>query len=133
MDTTGGMTIEDAMKSILVESKKGIEENRDRPNVCAAYKKMGRHALTLFDWNGSDWAKEYHNLFAEEKPRSVFNRPLQPGERICLDGVLFKVVNPPGQTRGRPRGRPLRVQKVFTCSSNPQVVYIDLDSGVSAF
>ncbi len=78
---TGEITIEDAIRSILVEIKKGMKENRDKPDVCAAYKKIGRHTLTLFDWSEIDWAKEYHNLFTEVKPRSAFNRPLQPGER----------------------------------------------------
>ena len=56
---------ETTIKTLVVEIKKELEENRDKPLVCAALKKLGRFALTQFEWSTPDWAKEYQQLFRE--------------------------------------------------------------------
>lgn len=52
-------TIQTFVKKIKME----LEENGDNPEVCAILKKIGRFALTRFEWNTPDWADEYRQLF----------------------------------------------------------------------
>lgn len=56
---------ESTIKSIVTEIKKGLKKNKDKPEVCSALKKLGRFALTLFEWSYPDWAREYEKLFKE--------------------------------------------------------------------
>lgn len=35
------------------------------PDAIRAFKKVGRYALTRFDWTAPEWAAEYEKLFEE--------------------------------------------------------------------
>ena len=57
--------IENTVGAVVGEIEKGLEENKDKPETLAALKKVGRFALTLFEWSTPDWAKKYGELFKE--------------------------------------------------------------------
>jgi hypothetical protein len=51
--------------AFVKEIEKELKANEDNPEVCKALKKIGRFALTQFDWSFPEWAREYETLFAE--------------------------------------------------------------------
>ena len=56
---------EATIQAIVAEIKKELTENQDKPDAVAALKKLGRFALTQFEWSPPDWAREYQELFRE--------------------------------------------------------------------
>jgi hypothetical protein len=56
---------EGTIQAIVAEIKNGLEENGGKPEVCVALKKLGRFALTQFEWSTPSWASEYAELFKE--------------------------------------------------------------------
>ena len=74
MSIISEIAAESTIGVIVQEIKKELEKNKDKPDVCTALKKIGRFALTKFDWSTPDWTKEYDNLFeasAEEKHQAI--------------------------------------------------------------
>jgi hypothetical protein len=59
---------EGTIQTMVREIKKELEENKGNPEVCAALKKIGRFALTQFEWVAPDWAHEYQRLFENDSP-----------------------------------------------------------------
>lgn len=59
------MATESTIRGIVIEIAKELKENKGKRKVCAAIKKIGRFALTQFDYGHPDWAKEYDELFKE--------------------------------------------------------------------
>lgn len=57
--------IEATVRSIVTEIEKGLEENKDKPEVLPVLKRMGRFALNEFEWHTPPWAKRYEQLFKE--------------------------------------------------------------------
>jgi len=58
----------------VTEIGKELEANKNHPEVCVALKKLGRFALTQFEWSLPDWARKYSELFKEETPSEVVAR-----------------------------------------------------------
>lgn len=56
---------ESVVRQMVTEIKKELEESRGKPEVCSALKKIGRFALTLFEWDTPEWAKGCEELFKE--------------------------------------------------------------------
>lgn len=56
---------EGAIQVFVGEIKNELEANRGKPEVVTALKKLGRFALTQFEWSTPDWADEYTQLFRE--------------------------------------------------------------------
>jgi len=56
--------IEVTIQVIVQEIEKELETHKDKPEVCVALKKIGRFALTKFDWEAPDWADKYDQLFS---------------------------------------------------------------------
>ena len=65
MSIISEIATESTIKVIVAEIKKELKEKKDKTDVCVALKKLGRFALTLFEWSTPDWAKEYQKLFDE--------------------------------------------------------------------
>lgn len=65
MSMLSEIAIEGIIKSAADEIKKELVLVKDKPEVCAALKKIGRFILTQFEWDTSDWAEEYTILFKE--------------------------------------------------------------------
>lgn len=57
------IAIESTVRGFVAEIKKELEANRDKPDVCVVLKRLGRHALTQFEWSAPEWAPEYTHLF----------------------------------------------------------------------
>lgn len=55
---------EGTVHQMVIEIKKELELAKTS-EVRVALKRIGRFALTLFEWSSPDWAKEYHKLFKE--------------------------------------------------------------------
>jgi len=53
------VTIRTIAAAIVTE----LESNSTNAEVCVVLKKLGRFALTQFEWDEPDWAKEYHEKF----------------------------------------------------------------------
>lgn len=53
------------IKIFVTEIKKDLAESKNKPDVCAALKKLGRFALTKFEWSIPEWEEEYQKLFKE--------------------------------------------------------------------
>ncbi|HEY4474951.1 MAG TPA: hypothetical protein VJC06_03450 [Candidatus Paceibacterota bacterium] len=49
----------------VVEIAKEIEDNKENSEALKILKKMGRFALTQFEWSTPEWAAEYDRLFSE--------------------------------------------------------------------
>lgn len=56
---------EGTIKEIVQEIERLLAALKDKPDACAALKRVGRFALTQFEWNTPDWAQRYRTLFAE--------------------------------------------------------------------
>jgi len=56
---------EDLIQVLVVEIKKELGENKDKPDALASLKKLGRFALQQFEWSTPNWTKEYEELFRE--------------------------------------------------------------------
>jgi hypothetical protein len=54
----------------------------------------------------------------------------KPGDWVCVEGVLFQVVSPP-VFRNAITSK--RFMVVYTCSTPPEKVYVDVASGQAAF
>lgn len=54
---------ETTIQAIVKEIEKELEQNKDKPEICEALKKIGRFALTQFEWSTPDWARRYEHLF----------------------------------------------------------------------
>lgn len=54
---------EATIQIIVGEIEKELRENSNKPEVCEALKKLGRFALTQFEWSMPDWAHKYEQLF----------------------------------------------------------------------
>mgnify|MGYP001558721865 FL=1 len=59
------IAIEVTIQTIVTEIKKELTENQSKSDAVVALKKLGRFALTQFEWRTPDWAKEYQKLFRE--------------------------------------------------------------------
>ncbi len=57
---------EGTIRIIVVQIKKELEISKGNHSACAALKKIGRFALTQFEWSAPDWAKEYDQLFKDD-------------------------------------------------------------------
>lgn len=80
---------ESTVREMVKQIKKELAENKDKPEVCAALKKIGRYALTLFEYSVPDWVLEYQQLFKEESPKAVFvlwDREHSKGSLDCKIG-----------------------------------------------
>ncbi len=53
--------------------EKEIKNNKENPEVLKILKKLGRFALTQFDWSTPEWTVEYDRLFAEDSDTSTPN------------------------------------------------------------
>lgn len=56
---------EGTIQVIVAEIKKEITKNKGKPDAVTALKKLGRFALTQFEWNTPEWAREYSRFFQE--------------------------------------------------------------------
>jgi hypothetical protein len=59
------ITTERNIKAFVSEIEKALNENKGKSDTCAALKKLGRFALSQFEWNSPKWAKKYERLFRE--------------------------------------------------------------------
>ena len=57
------ITTEATIQVFVKEIKKELEENKNKPEICEVLKKIGRFALTQFEWSTPDWASHYEQLF----------------------------------------------------------------------
>jgi len=53
-----------AIEAVVIEIKKVLGENKDKPDVCAALKRIGRSALDQLE-GSLDGEQEYRILFKE--------------------------------------------------------------------
>lgn len=65
MGMFSGYAREAVIEAVVAEIKRELCENGDKPEVCAALKRVGRFVLGQFEWNIPDWAQEYVELFRE--------------------------------------------------------------------
>ena len=63
------IALERLIKVFVKEIKRDLEANENKPEVCSALRKIGRFALTQFEWSTPNWANEYEMLFSEQEPR----------------------------------------------------------------
>jgi hypothetical protein len=63
MTIVSEIATEATVKSIVEEIKRELKRNNDNPEICSALKKLGRFALTQFEWSTPDWTYEYMELF----------------------------------------------------------------------
>jgi hypothetical protein len=68
MSMISDIATEGTIQTIIAEIKKELEANKDNSGARAVLRKIGRFALTQFDWSTPDWAREYQELFAEDQP-----------------------------------------------------------------
>lgn len=54
---------EGTIQVFVKEIEKELEENKDKPEACEVLKKIGRFALSQFEWSFPDWARHYEQLF----------------------------------------------------------------------
>lgn len=59
------VAIEGTIRAFVEEIRRELEINQAKPDAVVALRKLGRFALTQFEWGAPDWAKEYAQLFAE--------------------------------------------------------------------
>ncbi|TSC83267.1 MAG: hypothetical protein G01um101419_97 [Parcubacteria group bacterium Gr01-1014_19] len=57
------ISTEIAIQGFVREIEKELKENYKNPKVRIVLKKLGRFALTQFDYSAPDWAKKYKRLF----------------------------------------------------------------------
>lgn len=61
------MATEKTIKTFVQEIKRKLEDNRGKPEVCFVLRELGRFALTQFEWDTPNWAKECQELFKEQQ------------------------------------------------------------------
>jgi hypothetical protein len=65
------VAVEHAIEQVCAKVKAEIAASGKHPEAVAALKRVGGHALTLFDrsifWSVPDWTKAYAKIFKEQK------------------------------------------------------------------
>lgn len=61
------------IQKMVTEIRNKLLEAKD-PGEIAAYKHMGRFALTLFEWDSPGWVKEFTALFRDTPVRKKSKR-----------------------------------------------------------
>jgi len=70
MNMFSEITTEATIKAFVKKIEKELKQNKDKPEVCEALKKIGRFALTQFEWSTPDWARRYEQLFKDSKSKT---------------------------------------------------------------
>jgi hypothetical protein len=68
MSMAGDIAIEYTIHAFVKEIERTLKKATE-PAAREALKKIGRYALTLFDWSTPTWAMEYEELFKPEDGR----------------------------------------------------------------
>ena len=56
---------ESTVKAVVAEIEREMLQESNAPESIAVLKKVGRFALTQFEWGAPDWAGKYRELFRE--------------------------------------------------------------------
>lgn len=66
MSMMSEITTESNVQTFVEEIERVLVENKDDERTCSALRKLGRFALTQFEWSTPDWAREYKKLFEDK-------------------------------------------------------------------
>jgi hypothetical protein len=65
MSMQGDIATEHTVRQMCVHIEAELILSQQKPDAIVALKRVGRHALTLFDYSTPDWAAGYSEIFKE--------------------------------------------------------------------
>jgi len=106
------ITTEGSVGTFLRQIKHELEANKEKAEVCAVLRKLGRFGLSQFEWTAPEWAKGYEELFKEKTAFKLGQRvkvtknTFNHADLAVLRGAVGKItlIEPPMKNNKACRG-----------------------------